>query len=1003
MLDFSAMKRAALARALRQHLAGEVRFDDTSRRLYSTDASIYQVLPLGVVIPRTTDDLVAAVQIAAELEVPIVPRGGGTSLSGQSIGPGMVIDCSKYLNAILDVDPAARVARVQPGVVLDQLNRALAAHGLQFGPEVATASRANLGGMIGNNSAGARSIVYGKTIDHVRRLKVILSDGSTAEVGPIGPAEWARRAGGRGLEADIYREVGRVVQTNAEEIRRRFPRLVRRVSGYNLVDLLNKEPNPPDPPSRSGKGGENSGSASPLRGGGWREGSSLASTAGLHALVVGGEGTLAFVAEAELNLVARPKARGLLVPHFNSLAAALDSLADCLAAKPSAVELMDAMLIELTANNLALRDTTALIEGRPAALFMVEFSGDDPAEVSARVYDLKRKLSGNPGLTAAVPALDPVPRDRLWNLRSAAMPILYSMPGDAKPVTFVEDAAVDPARLPAFAREFRALLQAHGTDGAFYGHASVGCLHIRPVLNLKDPGDVVRMRQITEEVTDLVLEYGGSLSGEHGDGYVRSEWNRKMFGPVVYEAFREVKRAFDPHGLLNPGKVVDAPPMTEQLRYAPPYRPADPPTVFDYGKQGGFTGAVEMCNGNGACRKQTGGTMCPSYRATLDERDTTRARANALRLAIGGSGGDSRVAGRNVGEKWVHDVMDLCLMCKACKAECPSNVDVAKLKAEFLHAYYKRHQRPLGHYAMANIHWLNRLGAPAAPLVNWLGQNKWSRRLLELTAGIDRRRSLPPLHADHFRRWFRRHKIDPNAGTAGRVTLLDDCFTTFNEPEVGRAAVRVLERAGYRVELAGLSCCGRAMISKGFLGEARRLAHGQLPGLAKRVADGTPILGLEPSCLLTLADEWPDLVPGPHARKVAAAAHLADGWLAKQVESGACRLALGRQPGTCVLHGHCHQKALVGAGGSAAALRLVPGLDVTVLDTGCCGMAGSFGYEADHFDVSAKIAGLDLLPALRAAPAAEVAAPGTSCRHQIRDLAGRHARHPLEVIARSLD
>jgi FAD/FMN-containing dehydrogenase/Fe-S oxidoreductase len=978
MLDIAAMKRSALARTLSRHIAGEVRFDDTCRRIYSTDASIYQVMPLGVVIPRTTDDLVAAIQIAAEMEVPIVPRGGGTSLSGQSIGPGLVIDCSKYLNSILEIDPAARLARVQPGVVLDQLNRAVAGHGLQFGPEVATASRANLGGMIGNNSAGARSIVYGKTGDHVRRLQVVLSDGSTAGLGPVGPAEWTLKADGRGLEASIYRTVRQVAETNADEIRRRFPRLVRRVSGYNLVDLL---------ATVSGNG----------------DGVALSSTAGLHTLVVGGEGTLAVVVEAELNLIPRPKVRGLLVPHFKSLAAALDSLNVCLEAKPSAVELMDSMLIELTAGNLSLRETTALIEGRPAALFMVEFSGDDPAEVSARVHALKRRLSGAPGVTATVPALDPVPRDRLWNLRSAAMPILYGMPGDAKPVTFVEDAAVDPRRLPEFAQRFRRLLQSQGTDGSFYGHASVGCLHIRPVLNLKDQGDVARMRRIAEQVTDLVLEYGGSLSGEHGDGYVRSEWNRKMFGPVVYEAFRQVKGAFDPRGLLNPGKVVDAPPMTEQLRYAPPYRPADPPTIFDYGRQGGFTRAVELCNGNGACRKQFTGTMCPSYRATLDERDTTRARANALRHAVGTAGGDSRAAGRAVSEPWINEVMDLCLMCKACKAECPSNVDVAKLKAEFLQAYYSRHGRPLGHYMMGNIHLVNRLSAPFAPLVNRLGRNRWARWLMELTTGIDRRRSLPPLHSDHFRRWFRRHRPDPNAGAVGRVILLDDCFTTYNEPEVGRAAVRVFERAGYHVDLAGLSCCGRAMISKGFLTEARNLARAQLPGLAQRVADGTPILGLEPSCLLTLADEWPDLVPAPNARRVADAVHLADTWLARQVEAGQCRLPLARLSGTCVLHGHCHQKALQGLGGSAAALRLIPGLDVTVLNTGCCGMAGSFGYESDHFDVSVKIAEIDLLPSLRAAPAAEIAATGTSCRHQIRDLSGRQARHPLELIEASMD
>jgi FAD/FMN-containing dehydrogenase/Fe-S oxidoreductase len=977
MLDFAALKRDALARTLRRHLQGEVRFDETSRRLYSTDASIYQVLPLGVVIPKTPDDLIAAVQIAAEMEVSIVPRGGGTSLSGQSIGPGLVIDCSKYLNTILDIDPGAHVARVQPGVVLDQLNRAAAAHGLQFGPEVATFTRANLGGMIGNNSAGARSIVYGKTCDHVRRLKVILSDGTTAEFGPLGPDEWARKAEARSVEGAIYRAVREIALGNAEEICRRFPNILRRVSGYNLADILG--------PCHNGDG--------PV----------LRPAAGLHTVVIGSEGTLAVTAEAELNLVPRPKARGLLVLHFVSLGAALDSLALCLEARPSAVELMDAMLIRLVSQNLSLRSTTALIQGRPEALFMVELAGDDPSDVSYRVHELQRRLREVPGMTAAVPALDPAQRDPLWNLRSAAMPLLYSMTGDRKPVTFVEDAAVAPERLPEFTARFRALLNQHGTDGAFYGHASVGCLHIRPVLNLKDPADVERMRRIAERVADLTLEYGGSLSGEHGDGYVRSEFNRKMFGPVVYEAFRQVKRAFDPHNRLNPGKVVDAPSMTEQLRYHPAYRPIDPPTVFDYSRQEGFTRAVELCNGNGACRKQKGGTMCPSYRATRDEKDTTRGRANALRLAIGGAGGDPKAAAHDMAEHWVYDVMDLCLMCKACKAECPSNVDVAKLKAEFLHAYYRRHPRPLGHRLMAHIHRLNRVGARAAPVVNWLGRRPWARWLMEVVAGIDRRRSLPPLHGDHFRAWFARHKPDANAGHAGRVIVLDDCFTTYNEPEIGRAAVRVLERAGYAVELAGQTCCGRAMISKGFLTEARDLARAQVPALAERVADGTPILGLEPSCLLTLADEWPELVPGPEARRVAAAAELADVWLAQQVTAGKCRLPMGRQPGQCLLHGHCHQKALRGAGGSAAALRLVPGLEVTVLDAGCCGMAGSFGYEKEHFDLSAQIAGLELLPALRAAPEAMVAATGTSCRHQMRDLAGRHARHPLEVIEASMD
>jgi FAD/FMN-containing dehydrogenase/Fe-S oxidoreductase len=975
MNDSTELKRSVLAQHLRRHVEGEVRFDPTSRRLYSTDGSIYHVEPLGVVVPRTAEDIVVVVQIAGEMGVPITARGGGTSLSGQSIGPGVVLDCSKYLNAVLDIDPSARVARVQPGVVLDQLNRALGPHGLQFGPEVATASRANLGGMIGNNSAGARSIVYGKTIDHVRRLAVVLSDGSRADFGPLTPQEWDERAARRSLEGDIYRGVRQTVRDNAEEIHKRFPRILRRVSGYNLDCLLE------GPPVATG------------------------GLHGLHQLVIGGEGTLAVVTEAELGLVPRPKARGLLVAHFASLAASMDALAPCLEFRPSAVELLDKLLIELVRNNLSLRDAMAPVVGDPETLLMIEFSGDNSAEVADRVEKLRQRLGGVGGVQALVPALDAAVRDPLWAARSAAAGLLYGVPGDKKPIAFVEDPAVDPARLPEFVERFREVLKSHGTDGAFYGHASVGCLHLRPMLNLKDPADVVRMRSIAEDVTDLVLEFGGALSGEHGDGMVRSEWNRKMFGPVVYGAFCRVKHLFDPKYLLNPGKVVAAEPMTESLRYGPDYRPAAPETVLDYQKQGGFVRAVELCNGNGACRKLAGGTMCPSFRATRDEKDSTRGRANALRQAMSGP----RPA-KEVRSRWVYDVLDLCLMCKACKSECPANVDMAKLKAEFLEHYYEGRLRPFGQYLMANIHRLNRLGAPVAPLVNWLQTRRSLRWLLEKTSSLDRRRSLPPLHADHLRRWFDKRPPTPapppsgggGAGVGGRVLLLDDCFTTFNEPEVGRAAVRVLEAAGCAVELAGLTCCGRPMISKGFLRQARDLIAAQLPGLARRVADGTPLLGLEPSCLLTLADEWPELVPGADAQRVADAARLADGWLGEQVKAGRCSLNLKELPGPVLVHGHCHQKALVGTGGTAAALRLVPGLAVNVLDTGCCGMAGSFGFEKEHYDLSVRVAELSLLPALRADPGATVVAPGTSCRHQIKDLDGRRALHPLEVIAGQL-
>jgi FAD/FMN-containing dehydrogenase/Fe-S oxidoreductase len=963
MEDFTDLKRDALAQQLRKEIQGEVRFDHASRKLYSTDASIYQIEPLGVVIPRTVEDLVATVQIAGELHVPITARGGGTSLSGQSIGPGIVVDCSKYLNRLIDVDSSARVARVQPGIVLDTLNRAVGKHGLQFGPEVATASRANLGGMIGNNSAGARSIVYGKTIDHVRKLSVILANGSRADFGPMGADDWARRAACKSLEGSIYRSVPAIVQKNAAEIRARFPKILRRVSGYNL-DVL--------------EDGQQTQGMQPI---------------GLHQLIVGSEGTLAVVTEAELGLIPRPKYRGLLVPHFTSLAAAMDALAACLELQPSAVELLDQMLIDLARDNLVARECMAAVVGRPAALLMVEFSSDKPADVSDRIERLQKRLSGVAGISALVPAVDPAVREPLWDLRRAAMPLLYGMHGDRKPVTFVEDCAVSPTRLPEFVARFRDLLQTHGTDGAFYGHASVGCLHIRPVLNLKDPKEVYRMHRIAEKVTDLVLEFGGSLSGEHGDGLARSEWNRKMFGPAVYEAFRQVKHAFDPDNLLNPGKVVDAPAMTDNLRYGPGYQPRTPLTVFDYSKQEGFVRSVELCNGNGACRKTQGGTMCPSFRATCDEKDSTRGRANALRLAMSG-----QEPLRELRSQWVYDVLDLCLMCKACKAECPSNVDMAKLKAEFLEFYYQERPRPLGHTLMAQVYRINRLGAPLAPLVNWLQGRGSFRWLMEKMGGIDRRRSLPRLHSRHFRRWFRRHQPAPSAGQRGRVLLLDDCFTTFNEPAIGQAAVEVLERAGYRVELAHLTCCGRPMLSKGLLREARSLIHEQAAGLAARLDDGTPILGLEPSCILSLADEWPELVPGVSTQRIAAAADLADSWLARQFQAGRAELTLKPRPEKCLLHGHCHQKALRGSGGSAAALRLVPELDVTVLDAGCCGMAGSFGYEKEHYELSVQIANLALLPALKAEPAALVTAPGTSCRHQIKDLANRRALHPLEVV-----
>ncbi len=973
MIDFAPARRETLRRYLTRHTTAEVRFDDPTRRLYATDASHYAITPIGVVLPRTANDLQAIIEIVAEVGLPIVPRGGGTSLSGQSIGPGVVVDCSKYLNQILELNAESRTVRVQPGVVLDQLNRAAAAHGLQFGPDVATANRATLGGMIGNNSAGARSVVYGQTVQHVNRLELILSDGTRTTAEALNSLELERKRELHTREGDAYRAIARITETHRDEIRARFPNILRRVSGYNLPGMI---PSPGKPYS-------------------------------LVPLIVGSEGTLAFVAGAELKLVPKPKYRGLLVPHFDTLRAALDCLPICLAAKPSAVELMDELLIDLARTQRSLKPAMAAIEGHPAALLMVEFSADDPAEIADQIQKLRAKLIGSAGHTSSVVAVDelggPMLATLLWNMRSAAVPLLYGIPGESKPITFCEDTAVDPARLPEFATRFRELFKKHGTDGTFYGHASVGCLHIRPLLNLHTTTDIVRMRAIMADVVALVQEFGGSLSGEHGDGLVRSEWNQTLYGAPITSAFEQIKAAFDPGNVFNPGKIVHAAPMEANLRYPPDVPVPSVKTVFDYSKDGGFFASVEVCNGAGVCRKTQGGAMCPSFRATRDERDSTRGRANALRQTLANPA--ESILRPATGARWLMDVMDLCLSCKACKSECPSNVDLAKLKAEFLQAYYTRRPRPAGHLLVKNIDWLSPLAAPFARITNWLGRRGMARWLLEAVTGIDRRRPLPTLHRNHFRAWFAQHRSTLPAtaphrstlpATAPRVLLLDDCFTTYQEPQVGRAAVELCERAGHRVELVGV-CCGRAMISKGFLTAARKLARDGVAKLSRAAAEGVPILGVEPSCILTLADEWPDLVPTPEAKQIAANVELADGWLARTLP----QFTTTTQTTAPVLfHGHCHQKALGHQAASVAALARC-GTSPTVLDAGCCGMAGAFGYEVEHYDLSVQIANLSLIPSLNAAPDATIIATGTSCRHQIHDLTGRHALHPVEWLAQT--
>jgi FAD/FMN-containing dehydrogenase/Fe-S oxidoreductase len=967
----STIAATRLRERLERETRAEVRFDRGSRLLYATDASLYQIEPVGVLVPRTVEDVAIAAAIAAEEGVAILPRGSATSLSGQTVGEAIVIDFSKYLNRIGVVDRDKRTVRVEPGVVLDKLNSHLKPLGLMFAPDVSTSDRATLGGMMGNNSAGARSLRYGKTVDHVRALDVVLDDGTTATFGPVPPERLDAVCSQADRFGTLHKTVRDVVAGHKDAIAAHFPRLLRRVSGYNLDEFV---------------------PGLPVRPEGWQDGPWAFN---LSRLIVGSEGTLAVLTGAEVKVVPLPAAQGLVILSFTTISDALDRLDEMLATRPVSIELLDRMILDLAGQNPLYARHLTFVAGRPEAILAAQFYADSADDLVAMTDDLARRFDGRPGVLGVHKALTSALRDDFWKIRKAGLALLMGMVGDAKPAAFVEDTAVTPDRLPSFVDRFNAIMARHGTNGACYGHADVGCLHIRPVLNMKTEAGVDALRGIAREVSDLVLEFGGAMSGEHGDGLARSLWNAKLFGPEVYSAFQEVKRAFDPTDRLNPGKVVAAPDPGANLRIGPSYHAEEPgPTVLDFSKQGGYARAVEMCSGVGVCRKVDVGTMCPSYMVTRDEDHTTRGRANALRLALSGAlpgGLEDETLGR---------ALDLCLQCKACKTECPSNVDMANLKAEYLHQLSKSRPVPLGSALMGNIHRLNPIGSATASLANWSLRQPAFKWLLEKVAKIDRRRSLPTFERENLRRWFRRHQPDPRAGTRGRVVMLDDCFTTYNTPDVGRAAVRVLEAAGYAVDLAGIPCCGRPAISKGLLPMAHDLAEASVARLIEPVRRSLPIVGCEPSCLLTLTDEYRDFRLGTDADLVASAAVLVDTFLADKERCP--DLDFRPREGKALVHGHCQQKALVGTAGTVAALKRVPGLEVAVLDSGCCGMAGSFGYELGHYDVSKALAERVILPAVRAEPGATLVAPGFSCRSQVHGLAGIVARHPVEVLAEQL-
>ena len=951
-----------LERDLAAALAGEVRFDAWSRHLYATDASIYAIEPIGVVFPRSADDVAATVTIAGRHGVPVLPRGAGTSLAGQTVGRAVVLDFSRHLHGVADLDAEARLARVQPGVVQDDLNRAAATHGLLFAPDTSTSNRATLGGMIGNNSCGARSARYGMTIDHVESLDVVLSDGSRARLGPCPDADLARRGRGAGLEARLYREVPALVRQHEVAIARDTPAYWRRSGGYRLERML------------PGRGPFN-----------------------LANLVVGSEGTLAIVVEATLRLVPVPRAIVAIAGHFPSVAVAIDACADARECGAATIELVDRFILDLARGSPVHGGLVAILEGEPGAVLFVEFHADSPAEAGEAAGRLAERWRRQ-GF-ASLRAESAADRRRFQELRKAGNAMLQAAGrGRERSVAFIEDTAVDPARLGAYTARVASVLDRHGLRAGFYGHASAGCLHIRPFMDLGQPGEAGRLRAVAEEVLSLVTEFGGMNSSEHGDGLARSEFNPRIFGPELYGAMRALKGLFDPDQRLNPGKKVDAPPMTEHLREPALGAPLPLATHFPFEADGGMHAAANRCVRIGACRNVAGGggTMCPSFMATRDEQHSTRGRASALVRALG-----SPDPGAALGDARLHEVLDLCLECKACRSECPMSVDMAALKAEALAHRHRSHGAPLRSRLFGHARTLNRLGSALAPASNWLASSPLVRGLAERVAGIDRRRPLPPFARQSLPRWFAVRRPARHAGGASRgpVILLADSFTSWGEAHIGRAAVELLELAGWAVELAGDVCCGRALISRGFLDEARAQHARLVARLAPAARAGVPIVGVEPSCVFTLRDELPTLARGDAgAAAVAAQARMADDLLAEAIADRTLQLNEEAPAQRVLFHGHCHQKAAHATAGSIDLLRRIPGTTVDVLDAGCCGMAGSFGFEREHYDLSLAIGAMRLFPDIRAHPDAVIAATGVSCRQQVTHGTGRPAAHPLELL-----
>ena len=946
---------------LGKRIAGEVLDDVFTRHIYSIDASLYRIEPMGVLFPKSIDDIMAGIEWARQEGVAVVPRGAATGITGGCLGAGLVIDCSKYLRGIGEADLEAGTVVCQPGVVQDQLNAYLAPHGYRFGPDTSTGNRATLGGMVGNNSSGAHSLRYGKTVDNIVGVEAILADGSAVHLGEVADDELQRLAAAAGAEGGIYRAVNRLRGELEDEVAARFPKLERRVSGYNLDELFKPGP------------------------------------LNLAKLFVGSEGTFGLATQIECKIVPRPAATAVCVLHFADLLVGLDATEFLLDFDPFALELIDRHIIEGGRASPMLRGKLDWLRGDPDGLLAAEFEGDSAAELTAKLERFEAAVRREGMCYELVRLEDQGQIANVWALRKAGLGLVMSRRTSRKAIAFLEDIAVPPGRIGEFTREFREYARGLGRDTAIYGHAGAGCLHFRPAIDLKQGADLELMTRMFNDVSDMLLSYGGTLSGEHGDGLVRSWLNEKMFGPVIYQAFKDLKAAFDPDNRMNPGKIVADQRVDENLRVGPATKTQPVETFLSFADEGGFAFALEMCNGNAQCR-QPGGAMCPSFQVTGDERHGTRGRAASLQAVVHGDVGLDEFGGRDL-----YDVLDLCLQCKSCKRECPSQVDMAKFKAEFLYQYQQRRGVPWRSRVFAEFDRLGRLGSMLAPLSNWLAQSgpgKWGLERL----GIDARRQLPPFARLTFSAWYRRRPRPAPPEGGAKVLLFIDCYTEYNYPRLGQDAVKVLEALGCNVVAARLGCCGRPAISKGLLETARGKLERLTAGLLPYVDDGFKIVGLEPSCVGVLTDDAKGLAPGETTERIASAVMPIDDFLAGMITGGILPASFRESgPLPVHVHCHCHQRALSGNDATLATLRATPGLVVHEIDAGCCGMAGAFGYEAEHYEFSMQVGADRLFPALRElADGAVIVADGVSCRSQIEHGVGLAPLHLVELLAKRL-